>query len=49
MQLIDSYKKIVLDGGRLDRDQALQLTEAPLEALCQAANEIRQHFLWQRL
>ena len=44
MQLIDSYKKIVLDGGRLDRDQALQLTKAPLEPLCQAANEIRQHF-----
>ena len=44
MQLIDSYKKIVLDGGLLDRNQALQLAEAPLEPLCQAANEIRQHF-----
>lgn len=37
-------KQQILDGGSISHDEALELTEAPLEELCGAADEIRTHF-----
>lgn len=37
------YNKI-LDGGRLTREEGLELAEAPLEPLCRLADSLRQHF-----
>ncbi len=34
----------VLAGGQIGREEALELVQAPLEPLCQAADEIRQVF-----
>lgn len=42
--MVESLKKSVLTGGRLTREEALQLSKAPLEPLCGAADEIRRHF-----
>lgn len=42
--MVESLKKSVLSGGRLTREEALQLSKAPLEPLCGAADEIRRHF-----
>ncbi|MDR1835969.1 MAG: biotin synthase BioB [Fusobacteriaceae bacterium] len=37
-------KEKVLRGESIDREEALSLTEAPLEELCRAADDIRRHF-----
>ncbi len=39
-----SLKEKVLNGGKITREEALTLYEAPLEELCEAADEIRDHF-----
>lgn len=44
MKIIKQYQKKVLDGGTLSKEEALELAEAPLEELCQSADEIRRHF-----
>lgn len=44
MNLIAELKARVLQGELLDREDALLLTEAPLEELTAAADEIRAHF-----
>lgn len=38
------YTDFVKNGGKISREQALELAEAPLQELCTAANEIRKHF-----
>lgn len=44
METIQQYKQRVLDGALLTKEEALQLSEMPLEELCQAADEIRKAF-----
>lgn len=41
---LELLKKKVLEGGQTSKEEALALAEMPLEELCQAADEIRQHF-----
>lgn len=41
---IASLKQRVLGGESISREEALGLIEAPLEPLCEAADEIRVHF-----
>lgn len=41
---VQQAMQLVLEGGQLTRAQALALKDAPLEALCDAANTIRAHF-----
>lgn len=42
--MINSLKALVLSGGSLTNEQALELFSQPLDELCVAANDIRQHF-----
>lgn len=42
--IVAMLKQRVLDGGSISRDEALELTETPLEELCKAADDIRAHF-----
>lgn len=44
MNMITELKTKVLNGGLLNREEALLLKEAPLEELTEAANEIRARF-----
>lgn len=44
MSLIEQLKQQILQGEFIDKEQALQLVEQPLEALCLAADQIRIHF-----
>lgn len=44
MQTIKGLKEKVLHGGAITREEAIALYEAPLEELCQAADEIRKYF-----
>lgn len=44
MDCITGLKRRVLSGEQLGRDDALALCDAPLEPLCTAADELRQHF-----
>lgn len=41
---VHEYTDFVKNGGKISREQALELAEAPLQELCTAANEIRKHF-----
>lgn len=43
-RLVEMLKKRVLDGQVIEKDEALQLIDAPLEALCSSADEIRKYF-----
>lgn len=45
MTLIKTIKERIYNGGAVSRDEALLLNKEPLEELCQAADEIRRHFL----
>lgn len=40
----DIYKDKILAGEALTREEALSLQDVPLEELCQAADELREHF-----
>lgn len=42
--IIEKLKNKVLSGELIDKAEALSLVDAPLESLCKAANEIREHF-----
>lgn len=42
MNLLETLTARVLDGGVADRDEALSLLDAPLDALCDAADDIRR-------
>lgn len=44
MDCITGLKRRVLSGEQLGKDDALALCGAPLEPLCTAADELRQHF-----
>lgn len=44
MTNVQTYKKLVLDGKLLTKEQALELEQADLDELCKAADEIRKHF-----
>lgn len=43
-KLLKSLQEKVFAGQNIDKEEAMQLLEAPLEELCQAADEIRRHF-----
>lgn len=42
--MLKSLQEKVLSGQEIDKGEALQLVNAPLEELCEAADEIRRHF-----
>ena len=44
MSVIDELKEKIKIGGEISREEALMLYEEPLEKLCEAADDIRQHF-----
>ncbi|GAB6180092.1 biotin synthase BioB [Desulfotomaculum defluvii] len=44
MKSIQQYKEKVLDGALLSKEEAMIIANAPLEEICAAANEIREHF-----
>lgn len=43
-QYIEKLKNKVLNKQQIDKNEALELVNMPLAELCQAGNEIRQHF-----
>lgn len=48
MNLVEKLKNKVLAGGEVTREEALGLMAAPLEALSQAADQLREHFCGDR-
>lgn len=44
MDMVKKLKQKVLSGERIGKEEAMVLYEAPLEQLCQSADEIRKHF-----
>ena len=48
MNLVEKLKSKVLAGGEVTREEALELLDAPLEVLCQAADQLREHFCGDR-
>ena len=44
MDMVEKLKQKVLSGERIGKEEAMGLYEAPLEQLCQSADEIRKHF-----
>lgn len=44
MNLVEKLKSKVLAGGEVTREEALELMDAPLEELSQAADQLREHF-----
>lgn len=48
MTIVEELKKKVLAGGEVTREEALELVEAPLEELTQAADQLREHFCGDR-
>ena len=41
---MEAIKNKLYAGGRLNKAEAMTLTEVPLEELCAAANDVREHF-----
>lgn len=48
MDFVEELKHKVLAGGEVTREEALELVGVPLEALTQAADELREHFCGDR-
>lgn len=48
MVIVEELKEKVLAGGEVTREEALELVEAPLEELAQAADQLREHFCGDR-
>lgn len=48
MAIVEELKEKVLAGGEVTREEALELVEAPLEELAQAADQLREHFCGDR-
>lgn len=44
MSLAHDLEKKLMEGGACSREELLQLVEAPLDELCDAADRLRQHF-----
>lgn len=42
MSIVQIWKEKILSGGEIDRPGAEELLKAPLEELCEAANEVRE-------
>ena len=42
--IIDSLKNKVIEGNLITKEEAKELLSAPIDELCAAANEIREHF-----
>lgn len=42
--MVDKLKNLILDGYEITREDAINLTKADLGKLCEAANELREHF-----
>lgn len=42
---VDKIADRVIRGHRLDKEEAMSLIDAPLDALCRRADEIRRHYL----
>lgn len=48
MGIVEELKQKLLGGGEVTREEALELVEAPLEELAQAADQLREHFCGDR-
>lgn len=48
MDFVEELKHKVLAGGEVTREEALELVGVPMEALTQAADELREHFCGDR-
>lgn len=48
MNFVEQLKNKVLGGGEVTREEALELMDAPLETLSQAADQLREHFCGDR-
>lgn len=48
MNLVEKLKSKVLAGGEVTREEALELMDAPLEELSQAADQLRERFCGDR-
>lgn len=48
MNFVEELKDKVLAGGKVTREEALELVSVPLEELSQAADELREHFCGDR-
>ena len=48
MNFVEQLKNKVLGGGEVTREEALELMDAPLEVLSQAADQLREHFCGDR-
>lgn len=44
MNNIQQYKEKVISGVLLSKEEAMIIADAPLEEICTAANEVREHF-----
>ena len=44
MNCVNDLKEKILNGYRINKQEALDLVKAPLDELSTAANEIRKHF-----
>lgn len=44
MSIVQTLKEKILNGLQITREEALLLTQQPLNELCQAADELREHF-----
>ena len=42
MNIVETLEKQILDGAQITREEALRLSDAPLEELCAAADRIRR-------
>ena len=44
MNTVQTLKEKALQGVSITKEEALSLADQPLDELCQAANELREHF-----
>jgi len=44
MKILEQLKEDVINGYKVSKDEALDIYNAPLDKICNAANEIRKHF-----
>ena len=44
MNTVQTSKEKAMQGVSITKEEALSLADQPLDELCQAANELREHF-----
>ena len=44
MNTVQTLKEKAMQGVSITKEEALSLADQPLDELCQAANELREHF-----